>query len=151
MAKRHHLPLIISTLLLGTFLAACAPKQEPNITIENGAFRMPAPGQTTGAAYFDIVNTGGKDTLLSASTPVSDHSELHIHLHDNGIMRMRQVQSVDVTANDTTIFKRGGRHVMVFNMNAPQGAKSIPMSLNFKHFGAITFNAQISDHAPTKH
>ena len=132
------------------FLSSCAPKAAPEITVENGVFRLPAPGQTTGSVYFDIINKGSADILVSASTPVSTHVELHTHIHENNIMRMRQVDSVDAPANVTTSFKRGGLHVMVFEVNIAANATGVPLTLNFAKSGAITITTQIDNGMPAK-
>ncbi len=129
---------------------ACGPQQAPDISIKNGTLRLPAPGQTTGAAYFDIINNGGADVLLSASTPASPHSELHTHIHENNIMKMRKVDHVDIAAKETTAFKRGGLHVMVFDINVPAGKASIPLTLTFERSGEITFSAFVDGKQPPK-
>lgn len=131
-------------------LAGCAPKAAPEITVENGVFRLPAPGQTTGSAYFDIINKGGADVLVSASTPAGARTELHTHIHKNNIMKMRKVDSVDVPANVTTSFKRGGLHVMVFEVNVDEHQKSVPMLLNFAKSGPVVISAQIDNGMPAK-
>ena len=131
-------------------LASCTPKAAPEITVENGVFRLPAPGQTTGAVYFDIINKGGADVLVSASTPAGARTELHTHIHKNNIMKMRQVDSVDVPANTTTSFKRGGLHVMVFEVNVAAHQKSAPLILNFAKSDVVVISAQIDDGMPIK-
>lgn len=102
-----------------------------NIHIENVTLRPPAPGQTTASAYFDIVNTGGANELLSASTPISDHVELHTHLHEDGMMKMRMVKSVKIMPKQTTKFEHGGLHVMIFNVDIPKNMKQVPLTLTF--------------------
>ena len=137
-------------------LSGCSPKprqetkiEDPNISITNPSFRAPAPGQTTGAAYFDIVNTGGGDVLTSASSPFSGHIELHTHLHEDGVMKMRQVDNVKAKGGETTHFKRGGLHVMMFNVQIPEGAMSVPLTLNFKRSGGIQIDALIANLSPS--
>jgi copper(I)-binding protein len=103
----------------------------PDIRVENATIRPPAPGQTTAAAYFDIINDGGANELLSASTPISAKVELHTHLHEDGMMKMRMVKSVKILPKQTTQFKRMGLHVMIFNVDIPEGMKQIPLTLTF--------------------
>lgn len=110
---------------------------EPHISVENVSLRLPAPGQTTAAAYFDIINTGGADELLSASSSFSSPVELHTHLHEDGVMKMRKVETVKIQGKQTTAFKRGGLHVMLFNTSIPAETKSIPLTLTFARTGEV--------------
>lgn len=128
-------PAIILLLLTGlaTAYLVFSDKEtaHPNIRIENATIRPPAPGQTTAAAYFDIVNDGGANELLSVASPISSKVELHTHLHEDGIMKMRMVKSVKTMPKQTTKFERGGLHVMLFNAVIPPGAKQTPLTLTF--------------------
>lgn len=124
----------ISTFLIG--LAACQPANHaPAISVENAYVRAPMPGQTTAVAYFDVVNLGGADVLLGASSNASTRVELHNHLHENGVMKMRQVEYVDVPRDGRLSFKSGGLHVMMFNadMDLP-----VTITLDFKVHDDIT-------------
>lgn len=137
--------LIYPSLVLMALLIAAAvylysgdkATAEPHINIQNARLRLPAPGQTTASAYFDIVNTGGADQLLSVTSPASSPSELHTHLHEDGIMKMRKVSSVKIQALQTTAFKRGGLHVMMFNFVLPADVKTIPLTLTFARSGEV--------------
>lgn len=102
-----------------------------DIRVENVTLRLPAPGQTTAAAYFDVINDGGANELLSASTPISSKVELHTHLHEDGMMKMRMVKSVKILPEQTTQFKRMGLHVMIFNVDFAEGTKQVPLTLTF--------------------
>ena len=41
----------------------------PDISVKNATLRLPAPGQTKGAAFFDIVNNGGADRAFIRQQP----------------------------------------------------------------------------------
>ncbi len=128
----------------------------PDISVKNATLRLPAPGQTKGAAFFDIVNNGGADQLLSASSPISPHVELHTHLHEDGMMKMRQVSSVKIQGQQTTHFKSGGLHVMLFDVSIPDNTKSVPITLTFARSGekriiAIIGEPKMMDHSKMGH
>lgn len=124
--------LVVLTALATSYLIfSDKDTAHSNIRIENASIRPPAPGQTTAAAYFDIINAGGANELLSAASPISQKVELHTHLHEDGMMKMRRVKSVKILPKQTTKFERGGLHVMLFNADMPTGVKQIPLTLTF--------------------
>ena len=123
--------VILTALATAYLLFSDKETAYSDIRVENVALRLPAPGQTTAAAYFDIVNDGGANELLSASTPISTKVELHTHLHEDGMMKMRMVKSVKILPQQTTRFKRMGLHVMIFNVDIPEDTKQVPLTLTF--------------------
>lgn len=78
------------------------------------------PGVRTGAAYLRIHNTGERDkTLVAAFSPAADAVELHTHIDDAGVLRMRQVREIVVPAGSEVAFKPGGYHVMLIGLPLP--------------------------------
>jgi len=149
---RRHVFKNLALALTASALSACSQAPvEPNITIANASIRMPLPGQSTAAAYFDIVNTGAKDVLLNATTSLSDKVELHNHLHENGVMTMRRVESVTIPAQQTTAFKSGGLHVMMFEADMVRADEFVPLTLSFEKTGDVTIKIEIGQTAPSGH
>lgn len=106
----------------------------------------------TGAAYLSIKNTGKQaDTLLSASTPRADKAELHVHLNDNGVMRMREVSGgVAVAAGSEVKFAPGGYHIMLMGLKQPlKAGEHFPLTLKFAKSGSITVDVQVEKDTPT--
>lgn len=132
-------PLIFFFLILGLatlyLVTGNSDKNTPNLSIENARLRLPAPGQTTAAVFFDIINTGGADELLSATSPISKNVEIHTHLHEDGVMKMRKVETVKIQGFETTAFKSGGKHIMLFDANIPDDTKAISLVLIFARTG----------------
>ena len=123
--------VLILTIATAYMFMADKQTRHSNIRVENATLRLPAPGQTTVAAYFDIINDGGANQLLSVATPISNKVELHTHLHENGMMKMRMVKSVKVLPEQITKFERMGLHVMIFNARIPEGITEVPLTLTF--------------------
>ena len=80
--------------------------------------RATAPGQKVAGVYFDIESKRGAK-LVGAQTSLTDRAELHIMSMDDGVMRMRQVESVDLPPGETVKFKPGGYHVMLLDLKRP--------------------------------
>lgn len=128
-------PLVGASLFFLGF-AACQPENvAPDIRVENSSMRAPLPGQSTAVAYFDILNQGGKDVLLAVSSNASSRVELHNHIHEDGVMRMRQVDQVDITRAGSVAFKSGGLHVMMFDARM---GKPVTLTLDFETHEDIT-------------
>ena len=135
---------IPAMILLFTGLAACQPSMgAPELSVENASLRAPLPGQSTAVAYFDIVNLGGKDVLLGATSNISDRVEMHNHVHEDGIMRMRQVEQVDVPPKSTVSFKSGELHVMFFEA---QMSEPVSLTLDFENHADITLILTPTNH-----
>jgi periplasmic copper chaperone A len=91
-----------------------------------------------GAGYLKLDNKGAADKLISASSDVSKSVELHSHVDDKGVMRMRKVDAIDVPASGVTELKPGGFHVMFIGLKEPlkEGAR-FPVTLKFERAGEV--------------
>lgn len=119
------------------------PVLAADITVESVWARASAGMARAGAAFMTIKNTGDADKLLSAKADVSQAVELHTHIHDNGVMKMRQVENIAINKG-MTMLQPGGDHVMFMSLNAPfEEGKSFPLTLVFEKAGEITVNVDI--------
>lgn len=141
----------IAAIAFAALLAAPALAQHHHgghggvIAVENAWARATPPMAKTGAVYVTIRNNGPmSDRLVAASTPVAGTAELHTHIHEGNVMRMRKVESVPVEAGKTVAFAPGSLHVMLIGLKAPlkQGA-SVPLSLTFEKAGEISVSATV--------
>lgn len=107
--------------------------------------RATAPGAPTGAAFMVLNNNGSQpDLLIGAATPVADRTELHTHLMDDGIMRMRQVEAIEVAPGSPTVLEPGGLHVMLMGLQEPLvEGETFPLTLDFQDAGEITIDVTI--------
>lgn len=99
-----------------------------------------AGANTNGAAYMTLRNTGREaDRLVSASTPIARTVELHTHVRDGDVMRMRPVRDIAVPAGETVRLRPGGLHVMLIDLTRPLNAgETIPLTLRFEKAGEVT-------------
>jgi len=142
------------TLLAGLLLAATVSAH----SFKLGALELGHPwsrampeASPSGAAYLSIKNTGKEaDTLLAASTPRSDKAELHVHINDNGVMRMREVSGgVTVAAGSEVKFAPGGYHIMLMGLKQPlKAGERFPLTLKFAKAGTITVEVLVEKDAP---
>jgi periplasmic copper chaperone A len=90
--------------------------------------------------YLSITNTSlAHDRLTAAHTPNAKRAELHRHFMDNGVIRMRQVDNVEIPAASTTILKPNGFHIMLFNLKSLlKEGDMFPVNLIFEKAGKAT-------------
>ena len=98
-----------------------------------------------GAAYMIIKNSGKMaDKLLKAESNVSQVVELHISEVDDGVMRMRQVEYIDVPAKGEAELKPGGLHIMLIGLTEDLiEGDTIELKLYFENFGEMVVEAPI--------
>jgi copper(I)-binding protein len=114
--------------------------------------RVSAPGQTTGAVYFEL-ETGDDDVLLAVTVPasVADHAEIHEELADEqGRMTMRELtDGLELAGGETTRFEPGGLHVMLVDLAAPlvDGA-GFDVTFEFERADPVTVAVRVAASAP---
>jgi hypothetical protein len=155
MSKRHTLAtaLMTATLALGAFTLNAAGTAMPLQAHEfkKGALTIDHPfaratiAQRPGAAFAVIMNAGSEDDrLIGASTPAADRAEMHTHLMENGVARMRQVDAIDVPAGGSAELKPGGYHIMMFNLDKPlKEGETFPLTLTFEKAGAVEVTVKV--------
>jgi copper(I)-binding protein len=109
------------------------------IKIEHPWAQESPPTVTTGAAYMTLINQGNQaDRLLGASGDVAKMIELHTHLMEGGVMKMRPVQAIEVKPNEPIVFKPGGLHIMLIGLKQPLvEGQTFTLTLNFEKAGKI--------------
>ncbi|CAK0764602.1 periplasmic copper chaperone A [Azospirillaceae bacterium] len=130
------------------FLADSVSAQEAKvgaIVIKNPWSRETAASMSTAVAYMILQNEGkDADRLLSGATPVADRVEIHTHVDDNGVMKMRQIPNVELAPGSVTTFAPGGLHVMLFGVKAPlKKGVNFPLTLTFEKAGAVTLDVAV--------
>ena len=101
----------------------------------------------TGAAYLTVRNQGGEDDrLVGIATDVADRAEIHSTLMQDGVMRMRPVEAVEVPAHGEAVLEPGGLHVMLFGLKGPlEEGKSFALTLAFEKAGEVEVVTTIED------
>lgn len=114
-----YLPLVfcaLTSLATPTFAAGVADQ----ISIVDPYVRMAPPGAKATGAFMTLKNAGDKDTqIVTAACPAANIAELHNHINDGGVMRMRQVKEIALPAKGEAQLKPGSYHVMLIDMKTP--------------------------------
>ena len=101
----------------------------------------------TGAAYLTVRNGGdADDRLIGVASEVADRAELHGSKMQDGVMRMRPVEAVEVPAHGQAALKPGGLHVMLIGLKAPlEEGGSFALTLTFENAGEVEVVTTIED------
>ncbi len=107
--------------------------------------RPTVPGQPSGGGYLKLANGGAAaDRLLSASSDVAASVELHSMGMEGDVMRMRQVDGIDLPAGQTVELKPGGLHIMFNGLKAPlKEGESFPVKLKFEKAGEVVVDVKV--------
>lgn len=112
----------------------------------SGAFMRASPSAANaGAGFLTIKNAGTQDDrLIAAEAGISKVVELHTHVKDGDIMRMRQVEFIAVPAGGTAELKPGGDHVMFITLHKQlTEGQSVPVTLVFEKAGRRTVDMPV--------
>lgn len=143
--------------LMAAALTACSPSEtsidsakhdhsqahESSMAVSNAALRPPLPGRSMAAAYFTLENKGAADRLVSVESPISERVEIHTHLNEDGVMKMRKLDGLDLAAGETAEFKPGGLHIMLFDVTLMDGETGAMLTLNFEQSGPVEVVASV--------
>jgi copper(I)-binding protein len=119
-------------------------KAQTQALVQDAWARPTVQGQTVGGAYFRIDGGPIADRLLAISADIAQSVELHTMRMDGDVMRMRQLDSVDVPVKQSVEFKPGGMHVMLIGLKTPlRVGNNFPMTLRFEKAGSVSVNVRV--------
>lgn len=91
-----------------------------SLKVESPHVRLLPPMQKATGAFMKITNTSDKAVkLISAASDVSKIVELHTHVKEGGMMKMRQVKDIVIPAHGVTMLKPGSFHIMLIELKKP--------------------------------
>lgn len=134
---------IAASLALAITLAIPAVAEDKGVSVSGVWARATPGGAKIGAAY-GAITAKADDKLVSIATPMAGKTELHTHLHEDGVMKMRRVEAFEIKAGETKTLAPGGDHLMLFDLKEPlkEGGK-LPITLTFEKAGDVTVEADI--------
>lgn len=97
-------------------------------------------GAKVAAGYVKIVNHGKEaDRLLAVTSEISDRAEIHeMAVDDKGVMTMRPVDGLEISAGETVELKPGGYHIMFLDLkDARKKGEKFAGTLTFEKAGTV--------------
>jgi copper(I)-binding protein len=144
MSLKHLSSLLVLSLvaLSGTALAESATDQ---VSVSDAYVRAVPPGQPNSASFMEITNGSSTDhALVGGSSPAAEVLELHTHTMEGGMMRMRQIEKIDLPAGQSVKLQPGGLHVMLIGLKqnlVPD--ENVPITLKYEDGSEVTIEAPV--------
>ena len=122
--------LRFSGLLAALFISASV--YAGDIQVENAWARATAPGQDAASVDLTITSKHAA-TLVGVSSPVAGSAELHSMVTEGGMMKMREVKSIELPSGKHVNLGESGYHLMLNGLKAPlKAGDSVPLTLSIK-------------------
>ena len=137
--------VVLIALLAGGPAGAADDYTAGGLTIEQPWARATPAKAKIGVVYLTIRNGGGQDDrLTAATTPASNKAELHTHVMEGNVMKMRPVKGIDVKGGGTIALAPGGYHLMLMGLEKPlrEGGR-FPLTLSFEKAGSVTVEVEV--------
>ena len=143
-ARLSHIAL--ACLLLAAASASSAQEfRSGDIVIANPWSRATPQGAKVGAGYLVIENRGTvPDRLLGGSVEDAARFEIHDVVVENGVMKMRELDDIELPPGGAIEAKPGGRHIMFVGLLHPLAAgEKARGTLQFERAGRVEVEFQV--------
>lgn len=114
-----------------------------DIVVDSPFVRLAPPNARATGAFMVLKNpTDRAIKLVKANNNIAEKTELHNHINENGVMKMRAVPDVEVPAKGEAVLKPGSLHIMLIGLKAPmkEGDK-VTLELGFADGSSKTIEA----------
>lgn len=112
------------------FLAASSVQAD--VVISDAWVRANAPGQSVGAAYMTLTSSQDSN-LFQVKSPVASSVEIHSMSVKNGVMKMRELETLPLQAGKPEKLAPGGFHLMLFDLKEQlKAGGTVTLTLSFK-------------------
>ena len=112
-----------------------------------------APTAKAGGAYVPLTNHGPADRLIDVRGDAAKRVEIHTHIKDGDVMKMRKVaDGIELPEGGAIEMKPGGYHVMLMGLNAPLVAgETVPVTLVGESGEELTVDVPIVERGEAGH
>ena len=137
-----------SLLLVAALAFTPSLAMAENITIEEPWTRASLSSAVKNAAVYMVIANDAEtpDALLKVEGTVADRTEVHEMTFVDDIMRMNEVESLEVPAKGTAFLEPGGSHIMLLGLKEPlKQGESFDLKLTFEKAGTVSTSVEIRE------
>lgn len=110
---------VMKVILLAVLAVPVQAQGDAILQVASPWLRATLPGQQVSSGYFQLHNpTAEAVVVVAVRSARAAKIEMHQHLHENGMMRMRRLDSVLIPGGESVLFEPGGFHLMLFGLDA---------------------------------
>lgn len=118
--------------LLAAILLSSSSLVYAEIIVKDPWVRATVPAQRSTGAFMQITSTSDV-RLVSVRSPVANNVEIHEMTMDSNIMKMRQIQGIDLSRGKTVKLTPGNYHIMLIDLKQQvKDGEVVPVSLIFE-------------------
>ena len=130
-------------LALGLSLVGLAFQASAHTEVKDAWVRATVAGQPSSGAFM-TVTASGDSKLLSVQTPVAGLVQIHEMSMKDDVMKMQQVPSVALPAEEAVSFDPNGYHIMLMNLTGQirEGDK-VPLTLTVEDAKGVKESIQV--------
>ena len=123
----------VSIFLAMVMCMAGGPVWAGTFGIHAPMVRMVPPGQSVSAAFMILHNHGIKErSVVAAYSDVAAAVELHNHIMEDGMMKMRRVDAIAIPGHGQVALKSSGFHIMLIGLTRDlEMGEEVPIELEF--------------------
>lgn len=130
-------------------LPAAAAAQEfraGGITVVAPWARATPGGAKVGGAYLELkAAAGAGDRLVSVSSGAAGTVEIHQHINEGGVMKMRRIDGLAVPGGASVMLKPGGHHLMLMDLKQPlKPGDKLQLTLTFEKAGTLSVEGPVA-------
>ncbi|MGX6649120.1 copper chaperone PCu(A)C [Maricaulaceae bacterium MS644] len=119
------------------------------LAVTEGWVRNPIAGRDVTAGFLTIEGGGEAGRLTGVESDEAERIELHTMAMEGDVMRMRQVEAMDVPADGALTLSSGGDHLMIFGVSADAAADGmLDVVLQFEGGRSVEAQLPFADTAP---
>ena len=138
-------PMPGAAILVG-WLATASPAVGSGPLFVDGAWARASIGNAkVSAVYLEIDNRGEEaDRLVGAAVARAGHTMIHRSVVEDGIMKMRHVDAIDIPSGASVRLEPGGLHLMLMEVSSPlEPGERISVTLAFERTGQLVLSVPV--------
>ncbi|MEQ1715400.1 MAG: copper chaperone PCu(A)C [Hyphomicrobium sp.] len=135
--------VLVTLGLLAAIPATAHEGSSKGVTVAHPWVRASPGGSTLTAAFLEI-KAENADKLIGGSSPAAGRVEVHTHIMEGDVMKMRRVDTLDIKAGESRVLKPMGDHIMMLDLKAPlKEGDLVKLTLTFEKAGPIEVDATV--------
>lgn len=110
--------------------------------------RSTTPGIQNSAVWFSVTHTGTEDDrIIGASSEVAERAEIHDMKMEGDVMRMFQIDGIDLTAGKNFQLGQGNKlHIMLMGLKQPlKVGEQFTLHVQFEKAGVLPVQVTVRD------